>query len=69
MFFFKLKLLLLIFISGFAVSCGLAAGQQEIKVGVLALRGKDACLKMWEPTAVFLTSNISEYKFKIVPFH
>lgn len=67
MFFFKLKLLLLIFITGFAVSCGLAAGQQEINVGVLALRGKDACLKMWEPTAVFLSSNISEYKFKIVP--
>lgn len=67
MFFFKLKLLLLIFITGFAVSCGFAAGQQEIKVGVLALRGKDICLKLWEPTAVFLTLNIPEYKFKIVP--
>lgn len=67
MLFPRLKLLLLMFIAGFAVSCGFAAGQQEIRIGVLALRGKDACLKMWEPTAVFLTSNIIEYKFKIVP--
>jgi two-component system sensor histidine kinase TtrS len=67
MFFFKLKLLLLIFITVFTVSCGLAGGQPEIKVGVLALRGKDICLKLWEPTAVFLTLNIPEYKFKVVP--
>ncbi|MFA6102507.1 MAG: PAS domain S-box protein [Victivallaceae bacterium] len=67
MFFFKLKLLVMIFIAGFTISCGFAAGQQEIRIGVLALRGKDICQKLWEPTAAFLSSNIPEYKFKIVP--
>ncbi|MEI8245731.1 MAG: PhnD/SsuA/transferrin family substrate-binding protein [Lentisphaerota bacterium] len=67
MFFFKLKLLLLIFIAGFTISCGFAAVQHEIRIGVLALRGKVICLKLWEPTAVFLTANIPGYKFKIVP--
>ena len=67
MFFFKLKLWLLIVIVGFIFPCGFAAEQQYVRIGVLALRGKDTCLKLWEPTAAFLTSNIPEYKFKIVP--
>ncbi len=67
MFFFKLKLWMTILIAGFVFCCGFAADRQDIKIGVLALRGKDICQKMWEPTAVFLSSNIQEYNFKIVP--
>jgi two-component system sensor histidine kinase TtrS len=67
MLFFKFKLWLMIFIAGFIFSCGFAAEQQDIKIGAPAPRGKDACLKMWEPTAVFLNLNIPEYKFKIIP--
>jgi len=39
----------------------------EARIGVLALRGKERCSKMWDPTAAFLSKNIPEYSFKIVP--
>ncbi len=54
-------------VAGFFFSCGFDAGQQEIRIGVLALRGKAICRKQWEPTAVFLSLQIPEYKFKIIP--
>jgi diguanylate cyclase (GGDEF)-like protein/PAS domain S-box-containing protein len=40
---------------------------QVIRVGTLATRGYDACLKKWEPTAVYLTKKIPTYTFQIVP--
>jgi PAS domain S-box-containing protein len=47
-----------------------AAGQQ-VKIGVLAHRGADTALKMWGPTADYLTRSIPHYTFSIVPlsFH
>ena len=38
-----------------------------IKVGVLANRGKDNCLKQWSPTADYLSQVIQDYSFKIIP--
>jgi two-component system sensor histidine kinase TtrS len=67
MFSLKLKIWTLIFIASAFFSCGFAAEQQDIKIGVLALRGKESCLKMWKPSADFLTSNIPGYKFQIIP--
>jgi two-component system, NtrC family, sensor kinase len=38
-----------------------------IKIGVLALRGKDKCLQQWNATAEYLTRKIPDHAFVIVP--
>jgi len=38
-----------------------------IKIGVLANRGKDNCLKQWSPTAEYLSKEIQDYSFEIIP--
>ncbi|WP_289021114.1 PhnD/SsuA/transferrin family substrate-binding protein [Desulfobacter postgatei] len=43
------------------------AGKNLIKIGVLAKRGKDNCLKQWSPTAEYLSNVIQDYTFKIIP--
>jgi two-component system, sensor histidine kinase and response regulator len=45
------------------------AEEKPIKIGVLATRGVEQCLKSWSPTADYLTSLIAEKKFIIVPLH
>jgi putative nucleotidyltransferase with HDIG domain len=40
---------------------------QEIKVGVLAKRGNERTIQKWSETAKYLSENIKEYNFKIVP--
>ncbi len=39
----------------------------DIRIGVLAKRGYQLCLKKWVPTAEYLTENIQGYRFSIVP--
>jgi PAS domain S-box-containing protein len=39
----------------------------KVKIGVLALRGKDKCLQQWTETAKYLTRKIPGYSFTIVP--
>jgi len=39
----------------------------EVKIGVLAKRGKERCLKKWSPTAKYLTARIPGKTFVIVP--
>ncbi len=43
------------------------AGTDSIKIGVLAKRSTDNCLKKWSPTADYLSRVIQNYSFKIVP--
>ncbi|NIA29812.1 MAG: PAS domain S-box protein [Actinobacteria bacterium] len=38
-----------------------------LKIGVLANRGVDKCFQTWEPTAKYLSHEIPDYQFKIVP--
>lgn len=38
-----------------------------VKIGVLAKRGKERCLEKWSPTAEYLTNQIPECTFIIVP--
>lgn len=40
-----------------------------IKIGVLAKRGAELCMEMWGPTAKYLTSEIPENSFEIVPLN
>jgi len=39
----------------------------DIRIGVLAARGSDATIRMWEPTANYLSNQIDGYRFFIVP--
>ena len=38
-----------------------------VRIGVLAHRGKEQCLKQWSPTAAYLNEKIPEHTFEIVP--
>jgi two-component system, sensor histidine kinase and response regulator len=38
-----------------------------VKIGVLAIRGKEQCLKSWQPTADYLGSSIPGTSFVIIP--
>ncbi|MCK4303370.1 MAG: PhnD/SsuA/transferrin family substrate-binding protein [Candidatus Eisenbacteria sp.] len=40
---------------------------QSVRIGVLAKRGYQQCLDKWRPTAQYLTSEIPDYSFTIVP--
>ncbi len=57
-------LLYLILILGFGQSY---ADEPFIKIGVLSHRGDDFTLNAWNPTAKYLTSQLPEYDFEIVP--
>lgn len=39
----------------------------EVKIGVLANRGKEAAIKTWSKTASYLTGKIPQHRFTIVP--
>ena len=43
------------------------AGQEPIKIGVLAIRGLDPCLQQWKPTAGYLAARIPGHTFLIIP--
>ena len=45
----------------------LAAGSYQANIGVLALRGEEKTMKMWTPTANYLSESIPGYTFNIVP--
>lgn len=49
-----------------ALPCSLAAAE-PIRIGVLAIRGPEQCLKSWGPTALYLGEHIPEERFVIVP--
>ncbi len=43
------------------------ATDKLVKIGVLAVRGAEQCLKSWSPTADYLTRQIPGYTFVIFP--
>ncbi len=43
------------------------SGTDAIKIGVLAKRSTDNCLKKWSPTADYLSRVIPDYSFRIIP--
>jgi len=60
-------LVMLIIFAGLRPELGHADGTQQINIGVLALRGDARTMKMWTPTANYLTESIPGYTFNIVP--
>ena len=42
-------------------------GRLEVRIGALANRGVDECLKRWTPTAAFLERHLPGTRFRIVP--
>jgi signal transduction histidine kinase len=64
----KLLLSLVIFLSIMVCWPVLAAQSlTQVKIGVLANRGVDQCLKQWQPTADYLTETIPGLSFEIIP--
>jgi two-component system, sensor histidine kinase and response regulator len=57
---------ILILILLFCKELSLAA-PAPIRIGVLAIRGPEQCLKSWEPTARYLSERISGDNFVIIP--
>jgi len=43
------------------------AAPEPIRIGVLAIRGPEQCLKSWDPTARYLSERISGTNFAIIP--
>ena len=50
-----------------ALSTPAYAEENVIKIGVLAYRGEEEALTMWTPTADYLSEQVPEYTFVIVP--
>ena len=59
-----LLLALLFHVEAFGISL---AKDDQVKIGVLAKRGPEICLKKWGPTAVYLSNKISQNTFVIIP--
>ncbi|MES9870769.1 MAG: PhnD/SsuA/transferrin family substrate-binding protein [Sedimenticola sp.] len=59
--------LLCIFIIFFALAGEAIAIEPPIRIGVLSHRGSEATLKMWSPTADYLTQAVHGRQFEIVP--
>ena len=58
-------LLFLLLANGLLVSTKLSA--KELKIGVLAFRGNLSAVKRWQPTAAYLSEQIPEHFFRIIP--
>ena len=54
-----------LFFSWMAASVTLA-NDDQVKIGVLAIRGAEQCLQKWSPTAEYLTSKIPDKTFVII---
>ncbi len=61
-----LLLLFCLFLQGL-YGAGAAAADIPQKIGVLAIRGKEQCLKSWAATADYLSKSIPGHSFVIVP--
>ncbi|MEA3416516.1 MAG: response regulator [Thermodesulfobacteriota bacterium] len=55
-----------LFFSWMAASIALA-NDDQVKIGILAKRGCERCVKKWTPTAEYLTSKIPDKTFVIIP--
>lgn len=62
--FWRVLLCLVLLLPGFANS---AENAQEIRIGVLALRGTERALKSWSATAAYLERKLPGQHFRIVP--
>ncbi|MBN2875863.1 MAG: hypothetical protein JXM71_12270, partial [Spirochaetales bacterium] len=54
------------------VLCAGAYGQPgggDIRLGVLAKRGKEQCHAQWDATAAYLSERVPGYRFVIVPLN
>jgi len=66
---FRLFSLLLALLVTIAFSVAAQAADRQVRIGVLAYRGKDKTLNTWVPTAWYLTQHIPGYTFSIVPLN
>jgi len=67
--FICLLLLVTTCVSTAAFAGNVRAQDQLIRIGVLAIRGKDVAAKNWNATAEHLTGTIAGYRFEMVPLN
>jgi len=48
------------------ITCIAVANDDQVKIGVLAIRGHELCIQKWSPTAEYLTSKIPDKTFVII---
>ena len=61
------KLSIVISITIFLWANAWAQDGSVMYIGILAKRGKDICMKRWSATAQYLSNDIPEYQFEIIP--
>ncbi len=49
------------------IAAPVQAADKPVKIGVLAVRGAEQCLKSWSPTAEYLSRRVPGYTFLILP--
>ncbi|KJU83033.1 transduction histidine kinase, partial [Candidatus Magnetobacterium bavaricum] len=68
------RLLRIIFAITLMVSIALSVmatseSSQEVRIGVLAHKGKEICMSSWQPTMDYLSSHLGGYTFTLVPMN
>lgn len=63
---FSILVLLGLFIASFTASV-VWASSRPVNVGVLAHRGDETCIQMWAPTIRYLSEEIPESEFRLLP--
>jgi len=62
-------ILCIILLPGLCLVSHAADSRHQVKIGVLAYRGADTVIKMWTPTADYLSRTIPSYSFSIAPLN
>ncbi len=65
--FFISAVLVAVVLGSGAIDGHYANAKETARIGVLARRGAEECLKSWTPTAEYLTSQVEDIHFQIVP--
>ena len=62
-----IAILFLLLAAGISFAKDANEDDDKVKIGVLAIRGAELCIKKWSPTAEYLTSKIPGKTFVIIP--
>lgn len=63
----KFTIAVAVLLTALVPDAGAQEAVQSVRVGVLAKRGAERCLEAWNPTAEYLSRQVPNCDFKIVP--
>ena len=64
---FAAFVLLTVILTAVILTSSADCGEKNYKIGVIAYRGHEQAMKVWQPTAAYLTAKIQPHSFAIVP--